>query len=114
MLHTQRVMFQSCTCLSFSPVNTTPVKSVSSVGTAVAVMSHVVEDKRQLPAVVAGYSDGAVRMFDLNHVDMMLKIHPHSAAVTALCFSADGKPLVIVLQYCNILIFEHCVVYVQV
>lgn len=45
----------------------------------------------QLPSLVAGYGDGTVRMFDLNAVKMVLKMHPHAVAVTAIAFSSDGK-----------------------
>ena len=44
-----------------------------------------------LPNIVAGYGDGTVRMFDLNKVEMVLKMQPHASKVTAICFSADGK-----------------------
>ena len=83
-------ILQSCMCLSFSPVVTTSVSSVPNSGTAVPVVAHITEDKSLLPNIVAGYSDGVIRMFDLNRVEMILKIHPHSAAVSALKFSADG------------------------
>jgi len=43
-----------------------------------------------LPWLVAGYSDGTVRLFDLNRVEMTLKMHPHASSTTAVCFSADG------------------------
>ena len=48
------------------------------------------ENKLILPNIVAGYSDGTVRMFDLNKVEMVLKMQPHAVAVTAIIFSADG------------------------
>ncbi|WAQ96619.1 WDR90-like protein [Mya arenaria] len=44
-----------------------------------------------LPNIVAGYSDGTVRMFDVNKVEMILKMHPHAVAVTAISFSSDGS-----------------------
>lgn len=46
--------------------------------------------KELLPNIVAGYSDGTVRMFDVNKVEMVLKMHPHAVAVTAISFSSDG------------------------
>lgn len=48
----------------------------------------------QLPNIVAGYSDGTVRMFDVNKVEMVLKMHPHAVAVTAISFSSDGKTFI--------------------
>ena len=60
-----------------------------------SVVSHrPTESRLRLPNVVAGYSDGTVRMFDLNKVEMVLKMHPHAVAVTAISFSADGMKLV--------------------
>ena len=48
-------------------------------------------DVAVLPNIVAGYGDGTVRMFDLNKVEMVLKMQPHAASVSAIGFSADGK-----------------------
>lgn len=48
------------------------------------------EGRPVVPLLVAGYGDGTVRVFDVNAVEMELKLHPHSAAVTAIAFSADG------------------------
>jgi len=47
-------------------------------------------EEKTLPWLVAGYSDGTLRLFDLNLVEMVLKLHPHAASTTAVCFSADG------------------------
>ena len=47
----------------------------------------------KLPHIVAGYSDGTVRMFDVNKVEMILKMHPHAVAVTAISFSSDGRSI---------------------
>ncbi len=33
-------------------------------------------------------------MFDLNQMEMALKMHPHAAAVTAVSFSSDGTTTV--------------------
>jgi len=63
-------LFQPCTCVHVSPV--------SACATS------------DLPPVVAGYGDGTVRMFDINKVEMVLKMHPHATAVTAISFSSDG------------------------
>ena len=64
-------MNQSCTCLAASP----PVSPS--------------------PLVAGGYSDGTLRLFDLDKVEMVLKLKPHAAAVTALAFSHDGQWLFI-------------------
>lgn len=57
----------------------------------VPVTGHQKIDIKSLPNVVAGYSDGTVRMFDINKVEMVLKMHPHAVSVTAISFSSDGK-----------------------
>lgn len=41
--------------------------------------------------VVAGYSDGTIRVFSISQTEMELKMHPHSVAVTAVGYSTDGK-----------------------
>jgi len=68
-------MWQACLSLALSPT----LAPAASAG-----------EERTLPWLVAGYSDGTVRLFDLNRVEMTLKMHPHASATTAICFSADG------------------------
>lgn len=41
--------------------------------------------------MAAGYSDGTLRLFSIPLIAMELKMHPHSAALTAIAFSADGE-----------------------
>ncbi|KAB0401628.1 hypothetical protein E2I00_007286, partial [Balaenoptera physalus] len=43
--------------------------------------------------VAAGYSDGTLRLFSIPRIAMELKMHPHSAALTAIAFSADGQTI---------------------
>ena len=62
---------QACTCVSAQP-------GVSS---------------DSMPLVAAGYSDGTLRLFDINKVEMILKLQPHAVTVTAVAFSADGQSL---------------------
>lgn len=45
----------------------------------------------QMPYVVGGYTDGTVRMFDIDKVEMVLKLHPHAVSVTAISFSDHGE-----------------------
>jgi len=66
--------FQACLCLALS-------RSLAAAR---------LQDEKSLPWLVAGYSNGTVRLFDLNQVEIMLKLHPHAASTTAVCFSADG------------------------
>ena len=42
----------------------------------------------------AGYTDGVLRLFDLNAVDLEAKFSPHDRAVTAILFSLDGRVVV--------------------
>ncbi|XP_077172586.1 WD repeat-containing protein 90 isoform X2 [Paroedura picta] len=67
-----QVLNQSCLCLAWSPV---PISLSGAEG------QHV----------VAGYSDGTLRVFSISRTEMELKMHPHSVAVTALGYSADGE-----------------------
>ncbi|KAG8145470.1 hypothetical protein E2320_011999, partial [Naja naja] len=63
---------RSCLCLAWSPVPT----SINGLE------SH---------HIVAGYSDGTIRLFSISRTEMELKMHPHSVAVRALGYSADGE-----------------------
>ncbi|XP_062999035.1 WD repeat-containing protein 90 [Elgaria multicarinata webbii] len=67
-----QVLNQSCLCLAWSP------PPISGSG---AESQHI----------VAGYSDGTIRVFSISRTEMELKMHPHSVAVTALGYSADGE-----------------------
>lgn len=67
-----QVLNQSCLCLAWRPVRMSP----SGTGS-----QHV----------VAGYSDGTIRVFSISRTEMELKMHPHSVAVTALGYSTDGE-----------------------
>ncbi|NXE98124.1 WDR90 protein, partial [Menura novaehollandiae] len=63
---------QSCQCLAWKP---------RSMGVWGAESQHV----------VAGYSDGTVRVFSVSRTEMELKMHPHAAALTAITYSTDGE-----------------------
>lgn len=69
-----RVPTQGCSCVSWSPL-----PSVS------------LGDRR----VVAGYSDGTLRVFRLGTSEMELKLQPHSVSITAIRYSAEGVPRVL-------------------
>ncbi|KAK2180206.1 hypothetical protein NP493_453g01010 [Ridgeia piscesae] len=90
-----QVMNQSCNCLAFCPVIVEPgcrtTNTLSNLDAAPVVATKQQEEKLRLPNIVAGYSDGTVRMFDLGKVEMALKMHPHATAVTAISFSSDGR-----------------------
>ncbi|KFO34771.1 WD repeat-containing protein 90 [Fukomys damarensis] len=67
-----QVLNQSCLCLAWSPPS----------------CGHPEQQQ-----VVAGYSDGTLRVFSISRTAMELKMHPHRAAVTAVAFSADGQTI---------------------
>lgn len=41
--------------------------------------------------MVAGYSDGTLRVFSISRTALELKMHPHRSALTAIAFSTDGE-----------------------
>jgi len=67
-----QVLNQSCLCLAWSPPSCGP------------------PEQQQ---VVAGYSDGTLRVFSIARIAMQLKMHPHQAALTAVAYSADGQTI---------------------
>ncbi|XP_068921625.1 WD repeat-containing protein 90 [Petaurus breviceps papuanus] len=69
-----QVLNQSCLCLAWSP----------------AASSHRADHQQ----VVAGYSDGTIRVFSISRTEMELKMHPHPAALTAISFSMDGQTII--------------------
>ena len=71
---------------------------------APAVDAAARSTEETLPWLVAGYCDGTVRLFDLNRVEMILKLHPHASSTTAVCFSADGN----VYWRCTVIICYNC------
>ncbi|XP_047389218.1 WD repeat-containing protein 90 isoform X2 [Sciurus carolinensis] len=66
------IQFQSCLCLAWSPPS----------------CGHPEQQQ-----VVAGYSDGTLRVFSIARTSMELKMHPHRAALAALAFSTDGQTI---------------------
>ena len=90
--------FQNCNCVSFSPVPTaTPTKSVTNEGQTIATVHPQPQPDDETiihPShCAAGYSDGTIRIFDLGKVEMVMKMQPHAAAVTAIAFSSFGKSM---------------------
>lgn len=84
--------------MSFSPVPTaTPTKSVTNEGQTIATVHPQPQPDDETiihPShCAAGYSDGTIRIFDLGKVEMVMKMQPHAAAVTAIAFSSFGKSM---------------------
>lgn len=69
------VLNQSCLCMAWSPT----------------INSRKCADKQQ---IVAGYSDGTIRLFGILKTEMELKIHPHPVAVSAITYSMDGEVII--------------------
>lgn len=74
--------FQKCSSVAFAPAIQQHAKSQNS--------ADATAQGQVVPPLAAGYSDGTVRVFDVNSVQMQLKLRPHSAAVTVIRFSSDG------------------------
>ena len=85
----QIVAFQasrkSCTCLAFAPLLTGAIIGDNEQG---QVQKSPGSD---IPNLVAGYSDGTVRIFDLVSVKIVRKMQPHANTVKAVMYSSDGK-----------------------
>ncbi|KAK3091415.1 hypothetical protein FSP39_019740, partial [Pinctada imbricata] len=82
-----QVLDQTCTCVAFSPQKSRPDPNYQSQDPDSA-------EEKILSNVTAGYSDGTIRMFDVNKVEMVLKMHPHAVSVTAISFSSDGRMII--------------------
>ncbi|XP_072205152.1 WD repeat-containing protein 90 isoform X2 [Excalfactoria chinensis] len=67
-----QVLNQSCQCLAWKPHPNITWEAESQ---------HV----------VAGYSDGTIRVFSISRTEMELKMHPHATALTAIAYSTDGE-----------------------
>ncbi|NXX84630.1 WDR90 protein, partial [Urocolius indicus] len=63
---------QSCQCLAWKPL---------------AAAARGAESQQ----LVAGYSDGTVRLFSASRTELELKMQPHAVALTAIAFSTDGE-----------------------
>lgn len=85
------VLFQAptkaCNCVAFAPLSNSLGLSVNKQGQPETSPSSTVPD------VVAGYSDGTLRIFDLQNVKMRRKMQPHAEAVQVVAYSLDGKQL---------------------
>ncbi|NXK72650.1 WDR90 protein, partial [Amazona guildingii] len=67
-----QVLNQSCQCLAWKP-------------------HPVVVWGAENQHVVAGYSDGTIRVFSISRTEMELKMQPHAVALTAIAYSTDGE-----------------------
>ncbi|NXX39519.1 WDR90 protein, partial [Tricholaema leucomelas] len=65
-------LLQSCQCLAWKP------QPVGAWGA-------------ESQQVVAGYSDGTIRVFSISRTELELKMCPHGTAVTAVAYSTDGE-----------------------
>ncbi|XP_010000960.1 PREDICTED: WD repeat-containing protein 90 [Chaetura pelagica] len=65
-----QVLNQSCQCLAWKPL---------------------IPWGAEKQHVVAGYSDGTIRVFSISRTEMELKMQPHALALTAITYSTDGE-----------------------
>ncbi|KAF6029854.1 WDR90 [Bugula neritina] len=79
-----QVVDQKCLCASFAPcLEPSNVYGVQNPAT------FTVDGKRLAYLfVAAGYGDGTLRVFDINKAEMVIKIQPHKAPVTAVKYSS--------------------------
>ena len=95
VFQTQR---QACTCAAFDPSirpqlsSDDVVNGSSKQQTAPPAANEQGRPPRSAPPlhVVAGYSDGTMRVFDVGGVRMVRKMQPHGSSVRAVSYSADG------------------------
>lgn len=84
----QIVAFQasrkSCTCVAFAPLQTS-----AAIGDNEQEYGQL--SPSNIPDIVAGYSDGTVRIFNINEVKIVRKMQPHASTVTAVMYSFDGE-----------------------
>lgn len=87
-----RAPSKACCCVAFSPVTTPPCGRGST-----AVPQGPVDGKcvgtwltPPLPALVAGYGDGTVRVFDVERGRMLRKMQPHAQSVRVVSFFREG------------------------
>ena len=81
--------------MSFGPVpSASPTKAITNEGQTVATVHpqpKTTETVVHPSHCVAGYNDGTIRIFDLGKVELVMKLQPHAASVTAISFSSDGR-----------------------
>ena len=84
----QIVAFQatrkSCIFVSFAPLPTMATVGDNEQGQKPSSSSEI-------PNLVAGCSDGTVRIFDVSGVKMLRKMQPHADKVKAVIYSFDGE-----------------------
>ena len=48
------------------------------------MLSPIKNVRTTVRSIVAGYNDGTLRIFNLLHGQMVLKLHPHTSSTTAI------------------------------
>ncbi len=69
---------QKVTCLTSWDNSIVPTTNVSHS------TSPMINIKSTIRSIVAGYNDGTLRIFNLLHEQMILKLQPHTSSVTAI------------------------------
>ncbi len=78
---------KSCFCVNFGPLLSTSDNGIGKEEEGERGGKKCVPH----PGVVAGYSDGTVRMFDVNQGRMVRKMQPHAESVKAVVYSYDSE-----------------------
>ncbi len=110
---------KACCCVAFSPVvEATPPNghcpTKRKPGGADEAKSEGEWLTPPLPAVVAGYADGTVRVFDVGKGRMVKKMQPHAQPVRAVAYFNDGRfvvvvvVVVVVVDLCTPFLFRFC------
>ena len=95
----QLVLFQapgkSCCCVTFAPLLPPPPfaaeRKADKKGGGERGGSFPPPPSQQLPALMAGYSDGTVRVFDVSKGKIVRKVQPHAEPVRAVAYFHDGE-----------------------
>lgn len=81
----------ACTCVSVSPSMISDsslfeeeMRPANEKGT---------DSKNSTSLVAAGYSNGVIRLFDINNMEQLFLMHPHASSVTAITFSPDSHTI---------------------
>lgn len=64
------------------------------------------DSKNSTSLVAAGYSNGVIRLFDINNMEQLFLMHPHASSVTVITFSPDSKSLFMILFFLHRLMYQ--------
>lgn len=95
----QTVLFQAsnkaCMCVAFS---SPPASSAMAVTDSSKPEQEETVNTTLPSNMVAGYSDGTLRVFDIRSIQIVGKMRPHGVPVKAVSYSIDGKMSVFIFK----------------